>query len=93
MSTKQEKIEFGISKIQDILRELNPRKVWDIQYASFTDPKEHLDDWDIKYYNIFANEEYVLIYENENLLYAINVTGDSVLCTLDELMRKLVDKF
>lgn len=94
MSTKGYDIQFGINKIQEVLKALNPEKKWDIVYCAPGTYEDTFDDWTIQYHNIVPGEEYIFICDADNhLLYAINVTGDSVLCALEELMEKLVDKF
>lgn len=94
--TKEEYIDYSIEKIKDILQFLRPEKSWEIKYIRLKLPAEVFDEWTITYHGLIANEEYILIYDDEqmnHLLYAINVTGDSVLCALSELMQLLVNKF
>lgn len=86
-------IDKGIEKIQEFLQEYRPEKHWDIIVAQVDDPKDLFDDWTIAYHGILSEEEYIFIIEDNHLLYALNVTADSVLCALSELMQLLVNKF
>ena len=91
MSNKTEQIMFAISKIEEILEHIRPNNGWEIAY----DIPEHvsLTDWERKYLNLINGKDYFFIFVDSKLLYAINVTGDSVLTAIYELMDKLSKKF
>lgn len=53
-------------------------------------------EWQRKYFHILPGEEYVTVWEDEgcgDLLYAVNVTGDSYLTALNQLFDLLHRKF
>lgn len=90
---KCSQINFGIARIQEILSEINETKRWTIHYENKLDRKA-FDRWNADYHRLLDGEEYVLVYDEYNhLLYALNVTGNSVLCTLAMLMKLLMNKF
>ena len=91
MSNKTELIMFAVSKIEEILEHIRPNNGWEIAY----DIPEHisLTDWDRKYLNLVDGENYFFIYVDSKLLYAVNVTCDSVLTAIQELVTKLSAKF
>lgn len=88
---KTEQILFATKKIEEILEHVRPNNGWEIAY----DIPEHvsLTDWDRHYLNLINGDEYFFIYVNSELLYAVNVTGDSVLTAIYELIDKLAKKF
>ena len=90
---KMSSISLGIDKIQEFLHEYRPEKKWDIVVCPVNDPKEMFNDWTISYHGILSGEDYIFIIQDNHLLYAINITGDSVLCALSDLMKLLVEKF
>lgn len=91
---KKLEIEFGIRKIQEILCYINSKKKWTIEYIKEKDPEILFTEWQIKYHKIFPNEEYVIVKDEFNdILYVINVTGDSSITTLSELMKLIGNKF
>ena len=90
---KKEEVNFCIDKIQEILKKINPDKVWIIEYGVLKHP-EAFDDWTVEYHGLRKGEEYVFIFdEYMHLLYVINVTADSTLCILSELTQLLLNKF
>lgn len=95
---KPHAMNWALSCIRDILIALNESKGlnWDIIYRKETEETiEHLSDWERKYHHILTGEEYFYIREVDtgDLLYTVNVTGDSVLTALSELMNLLSRKF
>ena len=74
--TKEDKIKFGLKKIEEILDCVNKNKPW------------------ILWYKNSEKGEYIFIFDNEgNKLYSIDVTADSVLTALSELMNLLARKY
>ena len=91
MSTKRKIINFCIDRIYEILNEIRPGNNWTIIYSK---PEEiELDDWKKQYLGIINGEDYFFIYIDHSLTYAVNVTGDSILTAVQELINKLAIKF
>jgi len=91
MTEKTKQIIFGMSKIQEILNNIRPGNTWEIAYDN--PERVPLSDWDRNYHNLIDGEDYFFIWQDKKLLYTIDVTGDSVLTALWELMEKLAKKF
>lgn len=91
MSNKTNQILFCAKKIESMLEYIRPNNGWEIAY----DIPEHvnLTEWDRHYHNLYDGEDYFFVFVNGKLLYAINVTGDSVLTAVQELITKLAAKF
>lgn len=91
MSNKTEQILFATSKIEEILEHIRPNNGWEITY----DKPEHMNltDWDRKYLQLINGEDYFFLFVDSKLLYAVNVTGDSVITAIYELVAKLAAKF
>lgn len=91
MNKKTIKIIYCMSKIQDILDYLRPGNNWELAY----DIPEHvvLSDWDKERLGLIDGEDYFFIFIENKVMYAINVTGDSVLTAIEELVHKLAQKF
>ena len=92
---KRFEINYGIASIHGILRAINPKKNWLIVWKKMDDEAmSALTDWQREYHRIRKNQEYFLIYNDEGcLLYALNVSAESTLCSLSNLMKLLADKF
>lgn len=91
MSNKIAQIQFCLGKIKEILDYLRPANNWKIIY---TKPEEvEMSDWKREYLKLLEGEDYFIAYYEEEPMYAINVTGDSVLCSMSELTKLLVQKF
>lgn len=90
MLKKQDQISKCIMKVEEMLEYLRPNNGWRITYSNTA---VSLDDWDIKRLGIIEGEEYIYVYVKGSLLYAINVTADSVLCAMSELLNLLTNKF
>lgn len=91
MSDKTTQINFCKQKIQEVLNYLRPGNRWNLVYTKPEDVA--LSTWNRKYLQLLDSEDYFIIYVNDEPLYAINVTGDSVLTAIRELVDKLADKF
>ena len=91
--SKETEILKGIVLIQQYLEFLKPEKKWDIVYAIPKDCEKKFGEWSTKYHGLINGEEYIFIFEKKTLLYAINVTGDSTLTAISELMDLLAKKF
>jgi len=95
---KKHAINWGLSRISDILIHEDEKKGlnWDLTYRKETEETvKKLTDWERRYHRIMPGGEYVYIREVDtgDLLYAIEVTGDSVLTALSEVMELLSRKF
>ena len=93
---KEKDVTLGIGHIMEILKLINPDKAkrWRIKYKLMNEELfEHFTDFEKTYHGLIRGEEYILVYEYRHLLYAINVTGNSVLYTLRELFALLGNKF
>lgn len=96
---KKHAINGSLNAITDnILRLVDEKKAlnWDLTYRKETEESIlHLTDWERKYHHISVGEEYIYVREVDtgDLLYAVNVTGDSVLTALGELFDLLTEKF
>lgn len=76
---KRQQIIYCLSKVQQMLDYLDPDKKWRIIYESNMN---------------YRGSECFSIYNNDNVkLYSVDVTGDSVLTAIEELMRMLARKF
>ena len=92
MKSKEEEINYGITAISGYLAILKPQKKWNIYY-DVAKENHNFSDWDRQYHGIIDGEEYFFVYDNNHLLYVINVTGDSTLTAMSELMELLARKF
>ena len=91
MLSKTTQIDFCTEKIKEILDYLRPDNKFKLVYAK---PEEvEISNWKRKYLQLLNGEDYFLIYYEDEPLYAVNVTGDSVLTAIRELVDKLADKF
>ena len=95
-SAKAYEVGKGIEHIMSMLKIVNPQKAkrWRIEYMRMgKDTLDTFGSFEVNYHGLLLNEEYIMIFDETGLLYAINVTGNSVLYTLKELMDKCADKF
>ena len=92
---KEQQINFCIEKIQEMLHVINPEKQWTIKYFYPKDMNDFMpySPWDVQRHHLFVHDEYFLILDDNGILYAVNVTGDSVLTAVEELMLLLSKKF
>ena len=85
--------------IQKIMHMLNPKKAdnWVLMYKVFTEEtiKTDVTEWQRTYHNLRPKDEYVMIYEwdSKALLYVVNVSAESVMYALSNVMKLLADKF
>jgi hypothetical protein len=88
-------MDFAIEQVQNILTMVNPMKKWTIKFQKLDNENIHdFSDWDRKYYGLHTGDESFLIFDEEDhLLYVVNVTGDSIITAVYELMSKLSCKF
>lgn len=97
--TRDGQMQMVLTQIRPILTMVNEGKAlsWTINYRRATDPwlESTTTEWERKHHQIVRNDEYFWIWEREtgDLLYTVNVTGDSVLTAASELMNLLARKF
>ena len=93
--SKEREINYGIMQIESILQMIRPEKRWRIMYAKVTDDVlNSFSDWQKQYHGIRKNEEYFFIWNEEGcLLYVLNVSAESTLYSLSNLLKLLADKF
>lgn len=91
MSNKTEQINFCMKKVIEILDYIRPGNEWDITYAK--PENTDISDWKRNYLQIMDGEDYFFISVGDEILYAINVTGDSTLTAIHELIDQLAKKF
>ena len=91
MLSKTKQIDFCTEKIKEILDYLRPDNKFKIVYAK---PEEvNMSDWKREYLRLLCDEDYFIVYYDDEPLYAINVTGDSVLTAIRDLVNLLANKF
>lgn len=97
--TRDGQMQMVLTQIRPILQVIDASKElsWNIIYRRATDPwlESTTTEWERKYHQIVRNDEYFWIWEREtgDLLYTINVTGDSLVTAASELMNLLARKF
>lgn len=87
----KDKILFCKEKVEEMLECIRPGNDWKIVYS--IPSKVTLSDWDRKYLGVIDGEDYFFIFVENRPLYAVNVTGDSVMTAIQELVTKLAAKF
>lgn len=85
---KELQINFALRRIKEILDKIKPGNNWKIEYVKFDE--SNINKYKTKYQ---LNGEYFMIYIDGDLIYTIDVTGDSILTAIKELMDKLAAKF
>ena len=95
---KKHAINWALSRISDILINENEQKGlnWNLVYRKETEETiTKLTDWERRYHHIMPGGEYIYVREVDTgaLLYAVEVTGDSVITALSELMDLISRKF
>ena len=97
--TRDEQMQMVLTQIRPILTMVNEGKAlsWTINYRLATSPwlEAATSPWDRSYHHITPGDEYFWIFDGVtgDLLYTVNVTGDSVLTAASELMNLLARKF
>lgn len=95
MDAKYTQMQKALEHVTDMLREMNPQKVWYLDYFRETETSiADYSDWDRERFMLRAGEEYITVRDKEQyLLYVIHVTANSVLCCMSELFALLTEKF
>lgn len=80
--------------IEKMIRNYGRRKDISVRFATMTDEElAKFSDWDQRRLGLIHGEDMFLVSEPERVLYAVNVTGDSLLTAAYELMRLVSAKF
>ena len=98
MTERKHLLNWALGRISEILIMINETKAlnWNLMYRKETDESiKSMTKWEREYRNILVGEEYIYVREVDtgDLLYAVNVTGDSLLTALSEFMDLLSKKF
>ena len=94
--TKTAMMKMGTDFISILLNVVRPDKDIRIEYVRTTEENiKDFSDWDVERFGILTGEELILIFDKteNHLLYVVNVTGDSVLTAMSELMNLIAKKF
>lgn len=91
---KAEQMKEALEKITEICDVTRPGKNARLWYVRMTEDKlADYSDWDIKRLGLRENYEYIVVAENTgHILYAINVSGNSVMQSIAELTNLLARK-
>jgi len=99
MSDKHAEINQCINYVQGILNTIRPKKKWRIYYDKMN-PENicQYTEWQRQYHGIRTGDEYIFIREDDehgdfHLLYVVNVSAESTLFAMSNLMKLLADKF
>jgi hypothetical protein len=98
---KKVQMQVMTDSIQTMIRIMNPKKRWKIEYYRMSDNVKHtlmsygmMTDWDVERFKLRNNEEYIMIWDSDyHMLYTIDVTAESALYAGQHLMELLVEKF
>ena len=81
-------------EIEEMIRNYGRRDDISIRFAIMTEEELAMfTEWDQRRLYLSPDEEMYIIYEPGHNLYAVNVTGDSLLTAAYELMRLVSAKF
>lgn len=83
-------------EVTEMLYIVYPNKRVRIEYVRMTeDCMRKLDPWYVQYHRLVPGDEYMLLWDLEfdEMLYAVNVTGDSYLYCVKELLDLIAEKF
>lgn len=91
---KAEQMQEALRKVMDICEITRPGKNGRLFYVRMTeDELEDFSDWDVKRFSLRSGDEYIFVAEdNGHILYALNVSGDSVMQSIAELTNLLAGK-
>lgn len=91
MPNENAQIQYGLKKVSELLEFIRPDNDWTIIYD--VPERVPMTEWDKQYFQLIYGDNYFFIFVDGKLLYAVNVTGDSVLTAISELVNKLAAKF
>ena len=109
LAYEMHELEYGIKHAEMILQNINAdrvsrngdcvNKVWKISYVEMDGTTiKQFSDWDQRRLGLMTGGEYLIVVditdtEKPHILYAINVSGDSVLECMHQLFDLLSAKF
>jgi len=96
MNEKQLQMNQCLSCVRQIMNIVRPEKKWRMEYQQVTETSlAKFTPFAQRYFHILTGDEYIFIWDEEynDLLYAVNVSADSVMTALSELMSLLSYKF
>lgn len=100
--TRTDSLNHIASTIEDMIRECGRRQDIIITFATLNDESiSDFSDWNRKYHHLYTGEEVFCIWEmieteigfDKGLLYAVDVSGDSLMTAAGELMDLVSRKF
>ena len=94
MDEKREEMRHALCFIETMMRERGA--LIRIEYELMTEEKiACMSRLEKKLHPMLSGDEQILVWDDVDgqLLYNVNVTGDSALCAVFELMRLLKDKY
>lgn len=83
-------------KVTEMLYIVRPDKKIRVEYVRMTpEALQNLNPWYVKYHKLVAKDEYMFVWDLEfdELLYAVNVSGNSYLYCVKELLDLIAEKF
>ena len=91
---KAEQIEAAIKKVVEITKITRPQADTQITYLRITEDNiDDFSDWDRQRFGIHVGDERILVGKRgEGTMYALNVSGDSVMQSIAELTDLLAGK-
>lgn len=92
---KKKQMDKACDHLTELIALEYPKKGIRVRYEKVgTEVYAEFSEFEKQYHKIRLGDEYILIYDPEGiLLYAINVTYDSMLTAVDEAMRLIAAKF
>ena len=92
---KKAQMDKACEKLTELIALEYPKKGIRVRYEKVgTEVYAEFNDFEKEYHRIRLGEEYILIYDQEGiLLYAVCVTFDSMLTSVEEAMRLIAAKF
>ena len=99
MIDKSTEMNHCIRQVQNILHIIRPKKKWYIYYDKMNSENIcQYTEWQRQYHGIRTGDEYIFIREDDEncdfpLLYVVNVSAESTLFAMSNLMKLLADKF
>lgn len=91
---KAKQMAEALEKVMEISAITRPGQKYIMWYTRMTEEELGVfTDWDVKRFGLRAKDEYVFVADNTgHILYAINVSGDSVMQSVAELTDLLAGK-
>jgi hypothetical protein len=91
---KNETMPLCLESVRDIMRIAHPDKYVRLEYMEETEESvAKWNEWYRKYHNIRPGQQNIYIFDEDGLLYKVDVTWDSTLTAIHELMELIARKF